>query len=104
MVSMLLRRVLSLKKIPSSSRTYSKFHNPFTRTLDLISEEVKSGFAKKPFAYPEHADVVVIGGGFLGLSVAYWLKTRAGEGLSVVVLEKDIAVSFTLGFEILTKN
>ncbi|CAH2066531.1 unnamed protein product, partial [Iphiclides podalirius] len=39
--------------------------------------------------YPEHADVVIIGGGFIGASVGYWLKTRAGEGLSVVILEED---------------
>lgn len=85
--------VLNLLRKTSCSRTYAKYHNPITRTWNLISEEIKSGFKEKPFRYPEHADVVVIGGGFLGLSVAHWLKTRAGDGLSVVVLEKNIAVS-----------
>lgn len=47
----------------------------------------------KPFVYPEHADVVIIGGGFIGSAVAYWLKKRTAEGLSVVVLEKDFTVS-----------
>ncbi|CAG5021462.1 unnamed protein product [Parnassius apollo] len=50
----------------------------------------------------EHADVVIIGGGFIGTSVGYWLKTRAGAGLSVVILEKDLTYSgiqknFSLG-------
>ncbi|KAJ2953547.1 hypothetical protein O0L34_g1149 [Tuta absoluta] len=44
---------------------------------------------KKAAVYPTHADIVIIGGGFIGASVAYWLKNRAGEGLSVVVFEKD---------------
>ncbi|KPJ11772.1 hypothetical protein RR48_08078 [Papilio machaon] len=48
---------------------------------------------KKSAIYPEHADVVIIGGGFIGSSVGYWLKTRAGSGLSVVVLEKDLSYS-----------
>lgn len=39
--------------------------------------------------YPCHADVVIIGGGAMGSSAAYWIKKIAGEGLSVVVIEKD---------------
>lgn len=54
------------------------------------------GLNKKPQHYPEHADVVIIGGGFIGSSVAYWLKTKASHGLSVVVIEKDLSVSSDL--------
>ncbi|XP_014286238.1 FAD-dependent oxidoreductase domain-containing protein 1 isoform X2 [Halyomorpha halys] len=38
---------------------------------------------------PRHCDVLVIGGGCMGSSIAYWLKQRALEGLSVVVVERD---------------
>ncbi|XP_026487398.2 FAD-dependent oxidoreductase domain-containing protein 1 [Vanessa tameamea] len=76
------------KYIVFSNRNYAKFVNPFTRTWDTINNEIKSGF-KQQSDYPEHADVVIIGGGFIGSSVAYWLKNRAGEGLSVAVIEKD---------------
>uniref|UniRef100_F7HSU5 FAD-dependent oxidoreductase domain-containing protein 1 n=1 Tax=Macaca mulatta TaxID=9544 RepID=F7HSU5_MACMU len=40
---------------------------------------------------PEHSDVVIVGGGVLGLSVAYWLKqleNRRG-GMQVLVVERD---------------
>ncbi|XP_072878296.1 FAD-dependent oxidoreductase domain-containing protein 1 isoform X3 [Chlorocebus sabaeus] len=40
---------------------------------------------------PEHSDVVIVGGGVLGLSVAYWLKqleNRRG-GMRVLVVERD---------------
>lgn len=39
--------------------------------------------------FQTHCDVLVIGGGGIGSSIAYWLKKRAGEGLNVVVVEKD---------------
>lgn len=90
------RIIFSLSQNISNRRSYAKNLNPFTRTWGVISDEVKSGFKKRPFTYPEHTDVVVVGGGFIGLSVAYWLKIRAGDGLSIVVLEKDPAVSSIL--------
>lgn len=39
--------------------------------------------------FPSHCDVVIIGGGAIGSSAAYYLKQRAREGLRVVVVEKD---------------
>ncbi|ORZ19934.1 hypothetical protein BCR42DRAFT_435773, partial [Absidia repens] len=35
---------------------------------------------------PEHADIVIVGGGITGLSTAYWL-TKLNPSLSVVVVE-----------------
>ncbi|XP_047987213.1 FAD-dependent oxidoreductase domain-containing protein 1-like [Leguminivora glycinivorella] len=69
----------------------SESKNPFKRTWDTISKELPAlfGLNNKISNYPEHADIVIIGGGYIGSSVAYWLKTKASHGLSVVVLEKD---------------
>ncbi|XP_061905019.1 FAD-dependent oxidoreductase domain-containing protein 1-like [Entelurus aequoreus] len=44
---------------------------------------------------PERADIVIVGGGVMGWSIAYWLKqkeTRRGE-FRVVVVEKDTTYS-----------
>lgn len=44
--------------------------------------------------FPRHTDVVIIGGGAMGSSIAYWLKEKTGkDSLEVVVLEKDPTVS-----------
>ncbi|CAH2243105.1 FAD-dependent oxidoreductase domain-containing protein 1-like [Pararge aegeria] len=77
------------RNIHLSERHYVKHHNPFVKTWNTLFQDLKSGLNVKSPVYPEHADVVIIGGGFIGASAAFWLKTRAGEGLSVVVLEKD---------------
>lgn len=39
--------------------------------------------------FPSHCDVVIIGGGAIGSSIAYYLKEGARDGLRIVVLEKD---------------
>ncbi|XP_068620931.1 FAD-dependent oxidoreductase domain-containing protein 1 [Battus philenor] len=77
-----------IQKNICDSRCYNSNKNPITRTLDMIKNDLKR---KKNIVYPEHADVVIIGGGFIGTSVGYWLKTRASSGLSVVILEKDLS-------------
>lgn len=86
------RSVLQNKSY-NNLRTYvKKVKHPFVKTWDVISQEIPVllGSKKQPIVYPEHVDIVVIGGGFIGSSVAYWLKSRTGEGISVVVLEKDL--------------
>ncbi|XP_026323520.1 FAD-dependent oxidoreductase domain-containing protein 1-like isoform X2 [Hyposmocoma kahamanoa] len=85
-------RLYRVAKFPFRCRSYSKdTKNPFTRTWGVLSKEVPEflGINKKEVVFPEHADIVIIGGGFIGTAVAYWLKVKAGEGLAVVVLEND---------------
>lgn len=43
--------------------------------------------------FQSHCDILVIGGGGVGASIAYWLKKRGRHGVNVVVLEKDPTVS-----------
>ncbi|XP_017117116.1 FAD-dependent oxidoreductase domain-containing protein 1 [Drosophila elegans] len=39
--------------------------------------------------FQTHCDVLIIGGGGVGSSIAYWLKEKARDGLNVVVVERD---------------
>lgn len=43
---------------------------------------------------PEHSDVVIVGGGVIGLSVAYWLKRleKRRGAIQVLVVERDNTV------------
>lgn len=48
---------------------------------------------------PEHSDVVIVGGGVLGLSVAYWLKKLEKQrgAIQVLVVERDHTVRSGVG-------
>nr|CAI5844238.1 unnamed protein product [Callosobruchus analis] len=73
--------------------------NPIMRTLRILGEDIK--MKRRPVneedyriminrEFPRYADVVIIGGGAIGSSVAYWLKERSSiDGIRVVVLEED---------------
>lgn len=66
--------------------------HPFNKTWDVMKLDIQSFVGKHTEYILEHTDVVIIGGGVIGSSVAYWLKTRAGKGLTVAVIEKDPTV------------
>ncbi|XP_063702521.1 FAD-dependent oxidoreductase domain-containing protein 1-like [Culicoides brevitarsis] len=84
--------------------------DPIKRTIRILKDDIKRPIqryknlweeAKRESAsledlevdpkkqFQSHCDVLVIGGGAMGSSAAYWLKKRAREGLNVVVVEKD---------------
>lgn len=69
----------TLKKCLSSNREYSDFDRLW-KGHEII---------------PEQCDVLIIGGGAIGSSIAYWLKEIIHkEEFRVVVVEKDPTVRY----------
>nr|XP_054755475.1 FAD-dependent oxidoreductase domain-containing protein 1-like [Lytechinus pictus] len=78
------------------------FRQPFRRAsfVDRATKDAKSrnplkwtdyGDSLKIARPPRHADIVVIGGGVMGSSVAYFLRRQAQAGVSVCVIERDMS-------------
>lgn len=78
------------------SETYKKHTVPI-QTVDTFIQN-----KEKDTMFQSHCDVLIIGGGGVGSSIAYWLKKRARDGLNVVVLEKDPTVSNILHYFLIT--
>ncbi|KAH6945253.1 hypothetical protein HPB50_007681 [Hyalomma asiaticum] len=49
----------------------------------------KSSEVQEPL-FPNEVDILVVGGGIMGSSIAYWLKQRAPESFTLGVLERDL--------------
>lgn len=67
--------------------------------LEFIKEDFKAFISGDPnrrnsetFGYPRESDVVIVGGGAIGMATAYWLKVRNPRAFEVTVIEKDPSV------------
>ncbi|KAK8772141.1 FAD-dependent oxidoreductase domain-containing protein 1-like [Amblyomma americanum] len=79
------------KKVSSSVGEIS----PERRVFNIFRDEFRGYFKPKGSEVPEplfpkEVDILVVGGGIMGSSVAYWLKQRAPESFSLAVLERDL--------------
>lgn len=85
---------------------YEDQENPIWRTIRILKDDVK--IAKSMLMdercddllydreFPRYVDALVIGGGAMGSSVAYWLKERTLRGrLNIAVIEKDPSVNIS---------
>ncbi|XP_045471479.1 FAD-dependent oxidoreductase domain-containing protein 1 [Harmonia axyridis] len=75
--------------------------NPIIRTWEILKQDVQnmgSSFEESEMrahnSFPSHTDILVIGGGIMGTSTAYWLREKSGlRGVNVTVVEKDPSFS-----------
>ncbi|XP_067001498.2 FAD-dependent oxidoreductase domain-containing protein 1 isoform X2 [Anabrus simplex] len=75
-------------------KTIRILKNDLKRVKSVFSsEEQEQDDSSEQKFLSSHCDVLVIGGGAVGSSIAYWLKQRAPQGLHVVVVEKDPSYS-----------
>ncbi|KAH8306777.1 hypothetical protein KR044_013271 [Drosophila immigrans] len=91
-----IRRTFRL--LGNDMRKIKEFFMPQEEPYDCLLEYKKNtrgklrqfgGDKRNPDEFQTHCDVLVIGGGSIGSSIAYWLKQKARDGLNVVVVEKD---------------
>lgn len=78
-----------------------------SREMEKIHKKVKEGlpgsdwspFKSMDHLPPEHSDIVIVGGGIMGWSVAYWLKKMLTKqkAYNVLVVERDPTVSYISG-------
>lgn len=45
--------------------------------------------------FPKTVDVLIVGGGVIGSSIAYWIQNKCRDGITIAVVEKDSTVNET---------
>lgn len=79
---------VALSHVKNSLSTVKSMFAPW-----IPNEEEQLPWEHLPPEISSECDVVVIGGGVIGSSIAYWLKKKVYKDMRVVVVEKDPTVS-----------
>ncbi|XP_025114034.1 FAD-dependent oxidoreductase domain-containing protein 1-like [Pomacea canaliculata] len=72
-------------RIPEAGR----YRSPWTILKEEFKGIAQGQLAEDALTAPRETDFLIVGGGAIGSSVAYWLKQRNPKGISVTVVERD---------------
>lgn len=79
--------------------------NPLERCKRFVKRDINQivQIVNDPFneyqddkIFPKTVDILIVGGGVIGSSIAYWLQNKCRDGLKIAVLEKDLSVNKTV--------
>jgi FAD-dependent oxidoreductase domain-containing protein 1 len=78
-------------RCPPLTQPLKPFLHPIKRSFDYLGITGRNDpQTHNNLYFPRHCDIVIIGGGIMGCSIAYWLKQRGHDnGLRVIVVERD---------------
>uniref|UniRef100_A0A667YJW0 FAD-dependent oxidoreductase domain-containing protein 1 n=1 Tax=Myripristis murdjan TaxID=586833 RepID=A0A667YJW0_9TELE len=78
-------------KITLNYQNFSQLEAMRKKATDALPGSSWSPLEQNPNLPPERADIVIVGGGVVGWSIAYWLKKKemVRGGVRVVVVERD---------------
>lgn len=100
-------QLIALNKISCKNYSSKEIDDPlypYKRAMNILKSDMKElvnrldglpSDRNPELELPDECDILIIGGGVIGSSIAYWLKQRALSGLNVVVLEKDSSVIYS---------
>lgn len=65
------------------------------RDLDEIIRKMNDPFGQYQDnqIFPKTVDILIIGGGVIGSSIAYWIQNKCRDGVTIAVVEKDLSVN-----------
>lgn len=71
--------------------------DPLKRAFRILKNEFKDIIQGKfslpeSKVFPSHVDVLVVGGGIIGSSIAYWIRSKIFGEFRVCVIDKDLTV------------